>query len=83
MKTIEIDCFEILSENGKNLGYCATELVGKIYTQGSPYMDVRPFKKTFNIASSAQELHDLDTLALRNAALSKLTPAERKLLGFV
>lgn len=82
-----IDCFELEEATGAgdtngHVGFVRTEALAKEWKGGNHYRSYRPFKKTFVVFGSLQSFDRALDDAVRARALQKLTPAERRALGY-
>ena len=92
MKKIEIDCFEITVPDGAGIHEVHVAYVDNTFAAeaiaeeigrsnyGWPG-NVRKFKKSFTIVSSVDEFKALKTEDAKEAALAKLTAADKQALG--
>ena len=87
MKKIEVNCFEITETDGggvyeKHVAYADTKnLADAIAEPGGGWLNVRQFKKTFVVVQSMDEYKQLKDDTAREAALAKLTDADKAALG--
>ncbi len=87
MRKIEVNCFEITETEGdgiheKHIAYADGKCVADAIAEPSKgWMHVRPFSKVFVIVQSLDEYKQLKNDAAREAALAKLTEADKKALG--
>lgn len=87
MKKIEVDCFEITETDGggvyeNHVAYADTKnLADAIAEPSKGWMNVRPFRKIFVVVQSMDEYKQLKSDDAREAALAKLTNADKRALG--
>lgn len=85
MKTIEIDCFEVLVSYGDGIDdfrvyYVSDETLAKEMVKGSSYSSYAKIQQTITILNSFEEIEEF-TNKLRQSAISRLPSVEHKAIG--
>lgn len=90
MKTFEINGYEI-EQADMNGGWSSTflyyvstlELAQKICASGNGILSLREVKKTIVVYDSLEEIEHDNRKSIKEAALAKLSDAEKRVLGLV